>query len=166
MEGGTGAATALTIAAGQVVKITSAAGVDEYVTIAVADTDDPDTGGAGAVQTLTLAAPLQYNHAAADVITASTDLCDAENQIDLRAIATDDISSSGEVYTVKLDIAGAAADDSITVGLDINSSIGAQQDDICWMDNGTDGTNDRNTFCWIDLGEDKSTTLIENRLSK
>jgi hypothetical protein len=71
----------------------------------------------------------------------------------------DNISDSGETYTVKFDVTGSDADDKLTASVDVNG--GADNDDIHWNDY-DEGTPD---IQWIDLGEDSDVTSIENTIN-
>ena len=86
------------------------------------------------------------------------------------------IASSGDTFTIKPNITGTAAENSLTVSIDINATnitdggntaitSAANNDGIVWLDYGTDGT-DGVELDWIDLGSgDESTSNIENTLS-
>ena len=86
------------------------------------------------------------------------------------------IASSGDTFTIKPNITGTAAENSLTVSIDINATnitdggttaviSAANNDGIVWVDYGTDGT-DGVELDWIDLGTgDESTSNIENTLS-
>ena len=86
------------------------------------------------------------------------------------------IASSGDTFTIKPNITGTAAENSLTVSIDINATnitdggntavtSAANNDGIVWLDYGTNGT-DGVELDWIDLGSgDESTSNIENTLS-
>lgn len=85
---------------------------------------------------------------------------EASGTYTLTVATPDEISASGDNYVVRANLTGAGADDKVTASVKINN--GAGNDDVTWDDN---KDADVISISWIDLGEDSSTTRIENTIN-
>jgi hypothetical protein len=72
---------------------------------------------------------------------------------------SDEISASGETYTVKLDLYTDGSDDQVTTSFTINGGYG--NDEITW----NDGVANTGNISWIDLPEGSDVTSIENTIN-
>lgn len=83
--------------------------------------------------------------------------CTAGTACTVTLTSADDISSS-EVYTIKVNVSGADADDKVTGRIVINNGT----DGLVWDDNKDDGVD--TSIATIDLGEKSDITSIENSI--
>ncbi|MDD4412885.1 MAG: hypothetical protein PHR00_04550 [Patescibacteria group bacterium] len=86
-----------------------------------------------------------------------TGSCTAGSACNITLDTADDISSS-EVYTIKVNVSGADADDKVTGRIVINNGT----DGLVWDDNKDDGVT--TSIATIDLGEKSDITVIENSI--